>query len=47
VTRVLLVRNVRLLRDRYTSFDLAYELGMEGEMVAAIASAQRESAHRG
>ena len=45
--RILPVRNVRLLRDRYTSFDLAYELGMEREMVAAIASAQRENADRG
>jgi hypothetical protein len=35
------------LRDRYTSFDLAYELGMEREMVAAIASARRENGDRG
>ena len=45
--RMVPVRNVRLLRDRYTSFDLAYELGIEREMVAAIASAQRENADRG
>ncbi len=36
--QMLPVRNARLLRNRYTSFDLAYELGMEekffGEMAA-------------
>jgi glycerol-1-phosphate dehydrogenase [NAD(P)+] len=47
VQRLLPVRNVRLLRDRYTSFDLACELGMEREMVAAIAAAQRVSADNG
>ena len=45
--RLLPVRNVRLLRHRYTSFDLAYELGMEREIVAAIALAQRDNADRG
>jgi glycerol-1-phosphate dehydrogenase [NAD(P)+] len=35
--RLLPVRNVRLLRARYTTFDLAYELGREDELVAAIA----------
>jgi glycerol-1-phosphate dehydrogenase [NAD(P)+] len=39
--RMLAVRNVRLLRNRYTSFDLAYELGLEKEMAAAIAAAPR------
>jgi glycerol-1-phosphate dehydrogenase [NAD(P)+] len=37
--RLLPVRNVRLLRDRYTAFDLAHELGAEGELLAAIAAA--------
>ena len=37
--RLLPVRNVRLLRNRYTSFDLAYELGIEPAMVDAIAAA--------
>ena len=45
--RLLPVRNVRLLRDRYTSFDLSYELGMEREIVAAIAAAQRDNADNG
>ena len=36
--RLLPVRNVRLLRDRYTAFDLAHELGREGELLAAIAA---------
>jgi glycerol-1-phosphate dehydrogenase [NAD(P)+] len=36
--RLLPVRNVRLLRDRYTAFDLAHELGDEGELLAAIAA---------
>jgi len=35
--RLLPVRNARLLRDRYTAFDLAHELGREGELLAAIA----------
>ncbi len=34
--RVLPVRNVRLLRNRYTSFDLAYELGMEERLVGEV-----------
>jgi glycerol-1-phosphate dehydrogenase [NAD(P)+] len=34
--RLLPVRNVRLLRRRYTTFDLAYELGQEDELLAAI-----------
>src|SRR6266404_2818020 len=34
--RLLPVRNVRLLRDRYTTFDLAHELGREGELLAAV-----------
>lgn len=37
--RLLPVRNVRLLRDRYTSFDLAHELGREAPMLEAIAAA--------
>lgn len=37
--RLLPVRNVRLLRNRYTSFDLAYELGIERVLVDAIAGA--------
>ena len=37
--RLLPVRNVRLLRNRYTAFDLAHELGREGELLAAIAAA--------
>ena len=37
--RLLPVRNVRLLRNRYSAFDLAYELGREGELLAAIAAA--------
>jgi glycerol-1-phosphate dehydrogenase [NAD(P)+] len=37
--RLLPVRNVRLLRNRYTAFDLAYELGREDELLAAIAAA--------
>ena len=37
--RLLPVRNVRLLRNRYTAFDLAYELGQEAELLAAIAAA--------
>jgi glycerol-1-phosphate dehydrogenase [NAD(P)+] len=36
--RLLPVRNVRLLRDRYTAFDLAHELGREGELLAAVAA---------
>jgi glycerol-1-phosphate dehydrogenase [NAD(P)+] len=36
--RLLPVRNVRLLRDRYTAFDLAHELGREGDLFAAIAA---------
>ncbi len=36
--RLLPVRNVRLLRDRYTTFDLAYELGREGELTGGGAS---------
>jgi glycerol-1-phosphate dehydrogenase [NAD(P)+] len=36
--RLLAVRNVRLLRNRYTVFDLAYELGREGELLAAVAA---------
>jgi len=35
--RLLPVRHVRLLRRRYTTFDLAYELGRERELVAAVA----------
>ncbi|WNG51890.1 sn-glycerol-1-phosphate dehydrogenase [Archangium minus] len=34
--RLLPVRNVRLLRNRYTTFDLAHELGQEEALVAAI-----------
>jgi glycerol-1-phosphate dehydrogenase [NAD(P)+] len=37
--RLLPVRNVRVLRNRYTSFDLAYELGIEQLLVSAIADA--------
>jgi len=37
--RLLPVRNVRLLRNRYSSFDLAYELGMERALIDAIAGA--------
>jgi len=37
--RLLPIRNVRLLRNRYSAFDLAYELGREGELLAAIAAA--------
>lgn len=33
------VRSVRLLRRRYTTFDLAYELGRERELVAAVGEA--------
>jgi hypothetical protein len=36
--RLLPVRNVRVLRDRYTAFDLAHELGREGDLFAAIAA---------
>src|SRR5437867_6329836 len=36
--RLLPVRNVRLLRDRYTAFDLAHELGREGELLDSIAA---------
>jgi glycerol-1-phosphate dehydrogenase [NAD(P)+] len=36
--RLLPVRNVRLLRDRYTAFDLAHELGRDAELFAAIAA---------
>jgi len=36
--RLLPVRNVRLLRDRYTAFDLAHELGRESELLAAVAA---------
>ena len=36
--RLLPVRNVRLLRDRYTAFDLAHELGREGDLFGAIAA---------
>ncbi len=35
------VRCARLLRDRYTTFDLAHELGVEAEMFAAVAAARR------
>jgi glycerol-1-phosphate dehydrogenase [NAD(P)+] len=35
--RLLPVRNVRRLRQRYTTFDLAWELGQERELVAAVA----------
>ncbi len=35
------VRCARLLRDRYTTFDLAHELGVETEMFDAVAAAQR------
>jgi glycerol-1-phosphate dehydrogenase [NAD(P)+] len=35
--RMLPVRNARLLRARYTTFDLAHELGREAELFAAIA----------
>jgi glycerol-1-phosphate dehydrogenase [NAD(P)+] len=34
--RLLPVRNVRLLRHRYTTFDLAYELGQEHELLGAM-----------
>ncbi len=34
--RLLPVRNLRLLRNRYTTFDLAYELGMEEELMGPI-----------
>ena len=37
--RLLPVRNVRLLRNRYSAFDLAHELGREGELLEAIAPA--------
>jgi glycerol-1-phosphate dehydrogenase [NAD(P)+] len=37
--RLLPVRHVRILRNRYTSFDLAYELGIEPAMVGSIAAA--------
>jgi glycerol-1-phosphate dehydrogenase [NAD(P)+] len=36
--RMLPVRNVRLLRDRYTTFDLAHELGRAGELIDAVAA---------
>jgi glycerol-1-phosphate dehydrogenase [NAD(P)+] len=36
--RLLPVRNVRLLRNRYSAFDLAHELGLEGELLASIAA---------
>jgi glycerol-1-phosphate dehydrogenase [NAD(P)+] len=36
--RMLPVRNLRLLRNRYTTFDLAYELGREEELVGTIAA---------
>jgi hypothetical protein len=29
-------RSVRLLRSRYSSYDLAYELGREGEIIDGI-----------
>ncbi len=34
--RLLPFRNVRLLRSRYSSFDLAYELGLESEIYGSI-----------
>jgi glycerol-1-phosphate dehydrogenase [NAD(P)+] len=34
--RLLPVRNVRVLRNRYTTFDLAHELGREDALFAAI-----------
>jgi len=40
-------RNVRLLRSRYSTFDLAYELGTDGEIFAAIGEAVRGGAVRG
>src|SRR6267378_3150311 len=36
--RLLPVRNVRLLRDRYTAFDLAHEVGREDELLAAVSA---------
>jgi glycerol-1-phosphate dehydrogenase [NAD(P)+] len=36
--RMLPVRNLRLLRNRYTTFDLAYELGREEELIGTIAA---------
>ena len=40
-------RNVRLLRSRYSTFDLAYELGTDGEIFAAIGDAVSGGAVRG
>jgi hypothetical protein len=31
---LLAVRHLRFLRNRYSTFDLAYELGLEGELTA-------------
>jgi glycerol-1-phosphate dehydrogenase [NAD(P)+] len=36
--RVLPLRNVRLLRNRYTTFDLGYELGNDGEILEGMAA---------
>jgi len=35
--RAIPLRNVRLLRNRYTTFDLAYELGNDGELLEGMA----------
>ncbi len=36
------VRHARLLRDRYTTFDLAHDLGREGELIAVAEAALGE-----